>query len=81
MLSFSSSLKSMNWPLEIFSTALPGIGGKVEANTRGAVAGEGVTPSSSASQEGEGSGRKVEGRPELNPPDNGTTPGSGAASP
>ena len=70
----------MNWPLEIFSTALPGIGGKAEANTRGAVACEGVTTSNSASQAGEGSGREeVEWRPELNPPDDGMTPGSGAA--
>ena len=82
-LSFRSSLTSINWPLDIFSTALPGIGGKAEANTNGAVAGAGVTPSSSASQAGEGSGReKVERpveRPEPDPPAEGMTPGSAAA--
>ena len=73
----------MNWPLDIFSTALPGIGGKAEANTNGAVVGAGVTPNSSASQAGEGSGREeverpVE-RPEPDPPAERMTPGSGAA--
>ena len=83
MLSFSSSLKSTNWPLDIFSTALPGIGGKADANTNGAVVGARATPSSSASQAGEGSGREEAGRsverPEPDPPAEGMTPGSGAA--
>ena len=73
----------MNWPLDIFSTALPGIGGKADANTNGAVVGAGATPSSSASQAGEGSGREEAGRPvkrsEPDPPAEGMTPGSGAA--
>ena len=73
----------MNWPLDIFSTALPGIGGKAEANTNGAVAGAGATPSSSASQAGEGSWTEEAERPmersEPDPPAEGMTPGSGPA--
>ena len=50
-------MKSINYLFSIFSTAFPGIGSKAEANTKGGVEGVGATPSSSASQAGEWSGR------------------------